>query len=1784
MRNFYRILALPLALLAAIIYYYMSETNTNAAIFKFNDLAAVQTNGQLQLTIPFEKVPANASSLLIELLDAEDHVVAKQSLTSTSDSAWTAKLGLPLGLKREDLVWYRLHYSYISDKKTIENTYTVGEVLRYPIVRLIGQKELTAGVSNSVRIITLDARTGEPITGNLQLEVSAKEKKSAPLETLRASLDEKGTVEPRLRLPQDYSGSAELRVKVSTPLGNEEFVEPVNIVKRETILLTTDKPIYQPSHLIHIRSLALDRFSRQAAAGRPLIFEIEDAKGNKVFKQRTTTNEFGVSSAQFQLAEEVNMGTFKLRAILGEPDSPQAQTQERSFVVDRYVLPKFKIDIKLGRGEDERQKKKYYTPGETVSGRIDAKYIFGKPLQRAKIRLKLSTFDVQTVELESTEGLTDETGSYGFAMKLPEYFAGRSFEQGAAPVALTVEVTDSANHTESKAESLLVSNNPILITAVPESGEVVKKLTNRVYLLTSYPDGSPAVTKITGNIKPAVLTTGSDGIAEIEIDGNNTTNLQLRAQDNSGKVGTANISLKVRDGNEDSLMLRTDRPLYRVGEKVEITTVSTKNKGAVYIDVIKDRQTILTRALDLENGQAKMDLDLGADLFGTIEVRAYIFGRNADPISDRRIIFVDPADDLQIDAEVAKESFRPGEEAEIKFAIKDKFGKPKFAIIDVQVVDEAVFALSERQPGFEKVFFYLQEELLKPRYEIHGVGNEEIVPLVNQPPVEEEIARRQRAASVLLAAATEVNSYTLRNDYGKDKLKSKSSEYYEKYYKLATAKVLKTIEGLNRYYATKQVVSGDLNRDIERAIEANLITYQDSLDPWGKPVKYQGQMSGNYANFYTNIDLPGTEQEKYYIYVSGTKKETSVIYDEKPFAGSVKIDEGIGPDTGYAQIAGTITDKNKQPLANAQVKVRRQQDGRVFNGRVNQQGAFQFTVLKAGSYELTVQAAGHYSTSYRWIEVKARDQAYVTVPLEKGSAGAVMQLTAMPSYYGIEKARGPVRRRAEVFEAAPMPQAMAARPAMEENLAVRKLAKDDVESKAEPERSSDKTSSTSSSGGDEGIKVRSYFPETLYVNPTLITDKNGRAMVRIPMADSITTWRMTMLASTKNGALGSSTSGIKVFQDFFIDIDLPVAMTQDDSVTVPVVVYNYLQNAQDVEVTLKAEDWFTLDGNTTQTIRVGAGEVSAVNYRIKATRIGTQKLTATARLTQRNSVANGDAIARQIEIIPNGEQQNIAINDRLETSVAKELTIPENAIANASKILVKFYPGPLSQVVEGLDSILRMPSGCFEQTSATTYPNVLVLDYMKTTKKITPEIQAKAEGFISLGYQKLVTFEVPGGGYSWFGQAPANKILTSFGLMQFYDMSKVHEVDPRVIKRTQDWLASQQNPDGSWNPDKEFIDEGATNNFHNDQVRIAAYIGWALAYSGYNGQATERAKQFVEKNVNGKEDSYTLAVIANFAADFKKDKGWTERSVAALVGKVVEEQKTASWGNDKVRTATYARDDMAQVETTALAVQALIKAGLSTTLASKGLQYLTEKKDAFGNWHSTQATILSLKAFLLSQKQGSAVDTEGTIAVSINGQHVKDIKITRDNNDLMHQLDLKQYTSTGKNRIEVSFNGKGSMLYQVVGRYYKAWKVEQKPNQEPLSIDLKYDRTTLAQDDIATATVTVRNNLRMSAKMVMIDLGIPPGFEVEAEDFQSLIGANPNEKFGQLTKFSLTPKQIVLYLDGLRAGQTFTAKYRLKAKYPLKAKTMASKVYQYYNPEINATVQPIELSVVEKKR
>ena len=133
-------------------------------------------------------------------------------------------------------------------------------------------------------------------------------------------------------------------------------------------------------------------------------------------------------------------------------------------------------------------------------------------------------------------------------------------------------------------------------------------------------------------------------------------------------------------------------------------------------------------------------------------------------------------------------------------------------------------------------------------------------------------------------------------------------------------------------------------------------------------------------------------------------------------------------------------------------------------------------------------------------------------------------------------------------------------------------------------------------------RVRRFFPETLFWLPELITDEAGRPRrlrFRSPTPSPPGGWRPR--AVSRNGELGSATSGLRVFQDFFVDIDLPVALTQHDEVSVPVAVYNYLDRAADRPARGRGRRLVrAARRRRSRPSSIGPREVTAVYFRVAA--------------------------------------------------------------------------------------------------------------------------------------------------------------------------------------------------------------------------------------------------------------------------------------------------------------------------------------------------------------------------------------------------------------------------------------------------------------------------------------------------------------------------------------------------------------------------------------------------------
>jgi hypothetical protein len=1746
------------------------------------------SRGTLHVTIPYRAQLSGDGKLNVEVLDPEDKVLGRsetQVAIGKGHGRWQEEIKLDKALSMDDLVWHRVRYRYEYDDgkaSALEGTESISQILRTPVVHILGQQSYLAGSVAAVRVIVTDSKN-ELIAGagSVRIELGVDGQKPRILFT--GPLNNRGTTEAQFRFPPGLTGSHQLRYLVETLIGSTEFTQAVRIEDKVSILLTTEKPIYQPGQTIHVRALALDRSAHEAAANRKLTFEVEDSRGNKVFKKLTQTDKFGIASAEFALADEVNLGTYHLRPLMGESEAAPANSAEIALNVERYVLPKFKVAVEFAG--KERKAKRGYRPGDHVKGTVRANYFFGKPVDGAEISVKASNMDVAIFDAGSVHGKTDRDGSYDFDLKLPAYFAGRPLTQGAARVLIEATVRDSAGHAESRGEPITVSESPLLVTAVPEGGTLVPGLENQVFLLTSYPDGTPARTGLTIHVADGSeqhAATDDGGVAEIRFKaGSGTQTLTMEASDKEGNHTSSAIQLQTR-GGPDQILLRTERAIYRAGDAIRLKIFSTQKRGTAYVDVVKEGQTILTRDLDIENGQAALTLSVTSEMAGTLDFSAYLFGRDARPLADHRLVFVQPADELKIEATANASVYKPGQDARVRFRVTNAKGQGVSAALGLQVVDEAVFALAEKQPGFAKVFFYLEQEVLKPRYEIHSIGMPEIV----EPVAESQTEQHDRAARALFSATEIVSANKFETEFGRTLPQAKYAEYAQRYQARFLTQVSHLSERLVHSYV-ENPERGDPVQTIDQMTRTNAGELHDAWDTnlrieratWdAKNTHYLVRSAGPDKQFGTGDDL--------WTYVEVRRRKIVGRASSSPSKISVNIEHDRGAFNGRAEIIGTAMDQWGGAIEGAAVQLRAVFSGKTRRTTVGADGQFRLGSLPAGDYD--VQVFHESGTLSVLVELDPRDRAVLSVLLRQEHSGTVVALSdtgrmiadfefGFPGGVaggsmggvigGVGRARDlPMENRAfaqlQMMAPAPAPKI----PSVTQTVEVTSAA-------AEITTMNTGTLLKKDEGESAAPRVRSYFPEALYINPEIITDKDGIAAISIPLADSITTWRLAMMASTPRGALGSGTSSLKVFQDFFVDVDLPVTLTQGDRVSIPLAVYNYSGAAGGVNLQLQADDWFSLVEDTAEkNVVVESSRVGGSQFTLEAKRIGKFKLALHARM--KGQANRADIVVREIEVIPDGREENIVFNGRLESSARNEIALPAESIPDASKILVRLYPGPLSQVIEGMDSLLRMPGGCFEQTSSSTYPNVLALDYMKRAKKLTPEVHAKAEGFIANGYQRLVTFEVPGGGFSWFGSAPANKILTAYGLMEFSDMSKVHDVDPRLISRTQEWLAAQQQPDGSWKPDASFINEGATNRYNTDILRITAYLAWSLENTGYQGPAVEKARHFIENHMSAKADAYTLAVLANFAADYGKDRDFTRQAMQLLLDARTEKDDQSWWNADE--TGVYATGVSASVETTGLAAQALLKWGGASGTARKAMTYIAAKKDASGAWGTTQATIMALRALLLATEKGAA-DVHGTLEVLLNGRTEKKLVLTPENNNLLHQFVFKKMDAKSANAVEIRFEGKGSLAYQVVGRYFLPW--DKKPDNEPLSIDVAYDRTHLAQDDVATATATIKNNLPKPANMVMVDLGIPPGFDLLSEDLQDYQEKSSAQKSGRLEKFSLTATQAILYFDSLAPSDTVTLHFRLRAKYPIRARTFRSRVYEYYDPDVNAVARPVQLEV-----
>ena len=510
---------------------------------------------------------------------------------------------------------------------------------------------------------------------------------------------------PRFRLPDWPDGSYQLRVTAS-PAGArrpETVTQTIALNHSWRLMTSTDKPVYQPGQVIHIRGLALRRPDLKPVVNQVMAFSLTDLRGNVVFRDRRPTSRFGIALGRLPVGRRADRGELPRRVPRRRDDQPgdgrgqelcPAPVQGRPHA-GSAVLPAGPAYQGTRPGRLYLRQAGRRRRGDRCAG-VNRRRTEGPSNARAPHRRE---------------------GRGGIRASLARDADRPRARFGQPRVAITVMVRDPAGQIQERTEPRVVAVHPIRIEVIPEAGRWSRALPNTIHLLVTTLDGRPVRARLTVSGLDRELNTSELGVTSFEVTPrSNTMRWTIQARDDQGRIGRRQVLL-TRGALAGDYLFRTDKAVYDGGEPVRVTVLAG-GVDPVFIDLVKDGQTVLGDTIEIAQGRGERTIDLPPELFGTVVLHAYRYVTEGLPVQESRVIHIRPARALTITATADRAEYRPGERASLSFAMTDEHGKPAPGAISLAAVDEAVFGMLDRRFGLERTFFTLDPELLKPVYEI----------------------------------------------------------------------------------------------------------------------------------------------------------------------------------------------------------------------------------------------------------------------------------------------------------------------------------------------------------------------------------------------------------------------------------------------------------------------------------------------------------------------------------------------------------------------------------------------------------------------------------------------------------------------------------------------------------------------------------------------------------------------------------------------------------------------------------------------------------------------------------------------------------------------------------------------------------------------------------------------------------------------------------------------------------------------------------------------------------
>ncbi|MCK5416596.1 hypothetical protein KAI92_04170, partial [Candidatus Parcubacteria bacterium] len=586
-------------------------------------------------------------------------------------------------------------------------------------ITILTQSEFSLGGTGSLQVFVRNIDKNENIKdGEIDLFLN-----KTPTKGENGSVDKlftgnfiDGYLSTSFKLPDFLNvGEYELVIDVKSKFGKDKIKKSIKISSNSKLVISTDRPLYKPGQDMNFRVLLLDKSSLKPFSSKDLQISVVNPNGDKIFQKNYKTSEYGIASDNFSFANKLAFGEYKITV------NADKATGEKIVNVKEFTLPKFEISIlpdqDLTKVEDR------------VSGKILAKYFFGKPLVNADVKLK--------VDIDGRKHfLIDKTNDEGILKFDFDLFRKKEINQ----ILINVEVVDANKNTIIAQKVATVAQKDIVVELIPESGKLKPGLENEILFISSRSDGTPVKTSIfmTGE-RIREFATNEYGIAKFKYKPDENSSLSrftLTVKDEQGNVLKKPFSLQNEMGDSGHLILRTDKTFFEGNSKIKLDILSTRDV-ATQVEFIQDNCIVHTESFDLQDGKISKEIELPEHIFGTVEMRAIQTVQNTSISNNRRynnksninvnfatdskIILVDRPKNLQVEIELDKNTYLPGSEAKVSFKVQDENGNLENSALGIKIVDEALLALEDDNENLNKLLFLVDNKIHENAKSINGL-------------------------------------------------------------------------------------------------------------------------------------------------------------------------------------------------------------------------------------------------------------------------------------------------------------------------------------------------------------------------------------------------------------------------------------------------------------------------------------------------------------------------------------------------------------------------------------------------------------------------------------------------------------------------------------------------------------------------------------------------------------------------------------------------------------------------------------------------------------------------------------------------------------------------------------------------------------------------------------------------------------------------------------------------------------------------------------------------------